>query len=81
MVSHEAPQSGTGTAGSLADTGVLMLEPFWKEQVAHQKVARPEFSQHLVVLCELDHFAERSIESLMKANPLHQAACQPKQHG
>ncbi|MNW35404.1 Polyketide synthase PksN [compost metagenome] len=66
MVSHEAPQSGTGTAGSLADTGVLMLEPFWKEQVAHQKVARPEFSQHLVVLCELDHFAERSIESLMK---------------
>ncbi|QYK68214.1 type I polyketide synthase [Paenibacillus sp. S02] len=66
MASHEAPQSGAGTAGSLADTGVLMLEPFWKEQVALQKVARPEFSQHLVVLCELDHFAERSIESLMK---------------
>ncbi|MDY8047556.1 type I polyketide synthase [Paenibacillus polymyxa] len=66
MASHEAPQSGTRTAGSLADTGVLMLEPFWKEQVALQKVARPEFSQHLVVLCELDHFAERSIESLMK---------------
>ncbi|ADM70832.1 Polyketide synthase PksN [Paenibacillus polymyxa E681] len=66
MASHETPQSGTGTAGALADTGVLMLEPFWKEQVALQKVARPEFSQHLVVLCELDHFAERSIESLMK---------------
>ncbi|WDZ63581.1 type I polyketide synthase [Paenibacillus polymyxa] len=66
MASHEAPQSGTRTAGPLADTGVLMLEPFWKEQVALQKVARPKFSQHLVVLCELDHFAERSIESLMK---------------
>ncbi|PPQ47410.1 polyketide synthase [Paenibacillus peoriae] len=66
MASHEAPQRGTRTAGPLADTGVLMLEPFWKEQVALQKMARPKFSQHLVVLCELDHFAERSIESLMK---------------
>ncbi|MGG1942590.1 type I polyketide synthase [Paenibacillus polymyxa] len=54
------------TEGALVDTGVLMLEPSWKEQAALQKATLHECSQHLVVLCELDHISERSIEALMK---------------
>ncbi|WP_025715904.1 type I polyketide synthase, partial [Paenibacillus sp. 1-18] len=66
MPSHGITHSGAGTTRSLPDAGVLMLEPVWKEQVAFQTVAAPEFSQRLVVLCELDHISERSIEALMK---------------
>ncbi|WP_226001952.1 type I polyketide synthase [Paenibacillus sp. BJ-4] len=66
MASRGIPQSEAGTAGPVVDAGVLMLEPFWKEQVALQKVTPPEFSQHLVVLCELDNISEHSIEALMQ---------------
>ncbi len=67
MASHGTLQSKAGAeAGALANTGILMLEPSWKEQAALQKATLPEFSQHLVVLCELDHISERSIEALLK---------------
>ncbi|TQS00533.1 hybrid non-ribosomal peptide synthetase/type I polyketide synthase [Paenibacillus ottowii] len=67
MTSNGTLQSQAGSpAEVMADTGVLMLEPSWKEQAALQKATLLECSQHLVVLCELDHISERSIEELIK---------------
>jgi polyketide synthase PksN len=42
----------------------LMLEPFWRESIA-QEAAAPDFTQHLVILCELDDVIWKSITTFM----------------
>ncbi|MDM8550095.1 SDR family NAD(P)-dependent oxidoreductase [Desulfobacterales bacterium HSG2] len=52
-------------AGSASSLGTLLLQPFWKEEVADREAAAPDYARHLVMLCEFSESAGADIEARM----------------
>jgi acyl transferase domain-containing protein/aryl carrier-like protein len=52
-----------GSAASLANNEMMILEPYWQEQGLSEESKAAEYIQHVVMLCELDEIAKESIEN------------------
>jgi len=57
-------EGGVGMSQKSPAAQALMLQPSWQEQ-AIQEVITPAYTQHVVLLCEMDKISRESIESSM----------------
>ncbi len=55
-----------GSANSSEALGTLRLTPCWKEQTALQEDALPDYTRHVVILCETDEIIQESIKTQIK---------------
>ncbi|HWP96054.1 MAG TPA: SDR family NAD(P)-dependent oxidoreductase [Syntrophomonadaceae bacterium] len=58
-------KSEADSAGVAASTGTLMIEPCWREKAIAEEIIAPEYTEHLVMLCEPNEVSQESIETQM----------------
>ncbi|MCC5466705.1 SDR family NAD(P)-dependent oxidoreductase [Pelosinus sp. Bkl1] len=52
-----------GTAASLTNNEMMILEPYWQEQGLSEEAKSAEYIHHVVMLCELDEMSKESIKN------------------
>jgi polyketide synthase PksN len=62
----EGEMGSTGPSTHSGAIGTIMLLPGWKERVIPPQTPAPGYTQHLVLLCELNGVSREFIESNMK---------------
>jgi NADP-dependent 3-hydroxy acid dehydrogenase YdfG/acyl carrier protein len=65
----EGEIGSTEPSTDIGTIGAIMLQPGWKERVIPPQAPVPEYTQHLVLLCEPNGVSREFIESNMKGRP------------